>query len=123
MNIGELINLTSATLENVRHKLQKIPGLFLTATCARRPGFSSTITSAKIYAEMTYLQRDYDDIVTEFAYNVVDKIKMNLQDDGVCFVIIPPGELKVKLTGGNGGGPIVLDGSNKNFIFTYAIIR
>ena len=123
MNIGELINLTSAALENVRHKLQKIPGFFLVATCARRPGFSSTITSAKIYAEMTYLQRDYDDIVTEFIYNVVDKIKMNLQDDGVCFVIIPPGELKVKLTGGNGGGPIVLDGANKNFIFTYAIIR
>lgn len=123
MNIEELLNLTTHALENIRHKLEKIPGLFLAATCARRPGFSSTITSAKIYAEMTYVHQDYDDIVTEFVYNVVDKIKTNLQDDGVCFVAIPPGELKVKLTGGNEGGPIVLDGSNKNYVFTYAIIR
>ena len=123
MGIEELIILTTSALDGVRKKLQKIPGLLLSATCARRPGFSSVITSAKIYAEMTYLQRDYDDIVVEFVYNMIDRIKMNLQDDGVCFVAIPPGELKVKLTGGNGGGPIVLDGANKNFIITYGIIR
>lgn len=48
---------------------------------------------------------------------------MNIQDDGVCFVAIPPGELKFQLVGGNAGGPLVLDGQNINYVFTWAIIR
>lgn len=121
MNISSLIQIINNALERVKTKLTQIPGLFLVCTCSRRPGFSSLIASSKIYADMD--QNEYDDVVKAFVYNLVDKIKRNMQDDGVCFVAIKPNELQLQLTGGNGGGPIVLNGSNKNYVFTWAIIR
>lgn len=123
MDISSLTSLVNEAMDKTRTALQKIPGLLLLATTSRRPGFSSILASAKIYSDMTYTQKDKDDIVTEFVYNVVNQIKLNIQDDGVCFVAIPPGGIRFQLTGGNAGGPIVLDGSNVNYVFTWAIIR
>ena len=117
------MSLITNALDKTRVALQKIPGIFLICTCARRPGFSSILTSAKVYADMTYTQEDNDEIVKEFTFNLINRIKMNIQDDGVCFVAIPPGELKFQLVGGNAGGPLVLDGQNINYVFTWAIIR
>lgn len=80
---------------------------------------------------MTYVQEN-DEIVKKFVYNVINRIKMNIQDDGVCFVIIPPGEMKFQLVGANAMGPIILNESpadsskspsNNNFVFVWAIIR
>lgn len=71
---------------------------------------------------MNYVENN-DEIVKEFTFNLINRIKMNIQDDGVCFVAIPPGELKFQLVGGNAGGPLVLDGQNINYVFTWAIIR
>ena len=72
---------------------------------------------------MNYTQNDNDDIIKAFVFNVVNSIKKNIQDDGVCFVVIPPNELVVSLVGGNVGGPIVLTGSNVNYVFAWAIIK
>lgn len=121
MNISSLITVVNNALDRARIKLQHIPAILLLCTCTRRPGFSSIIASAKVYADMG--ENDNDEIVKKFVYNVIDKIKRNIQDDGVCFVAIPPGELRVQLLGGNAGGPITLDGSNKNYVFAWAIIR
>ena len=121
MNISSLIEIVNRSLDKVKVGLQHIPAVLLICTCIRRPGFSSIITSAKIYADM--FENENDEIVKAFVFNVVDKIKRNLQDDGVCFIAIPPGNLKVQLVGGNAGGPIALKGSNINFIFTWGIIR
>lgn len=123
MNIKNIVENTLTLLNKVKVPLVKLPGLIFLCTCSRRPGFSSVLTSAKIYADMNYANNENDGIVKEFVYNVVNRIKMNLQDDGVCFIAIPPKELDLRLMGGNGGGPIILEGTNKNFIFTYAIIR
>ena len=81
------------------------------------------LTSAKVYADMTYVQEDNDEVVKEFTYNLIDHIKQNIQDDSVCFVAIPPNELMVNLNGANAGGPVVLVGSNINYVFVWAIIR
>lgn len=121
MNISSLISAVNETLERTRVKLQHIPGLLLICTCTRRPGLSSILTSAKVYTDMQ--ENDNDEIVKQFVFNVIDKIKRNIQDDGVCFVAIPPGEIKFELLGSNAGGPIIFDGSNKNYVFTWAIIR
>lgn len=132
MNISSLISVVTTAMERVRVVLPKIPGLLLICTSCRRPGFSSILTAAKIYSEMDYVEEEFDDIVKEFVFNVVNRIKMNIQDDGVCFIAIPPGEMRFTLVGGNEGGPIVLaedpsdskkTPSNNNFIFTWAIIR
>jgi hypothetical protein len=72
---------------------------------------------------MVYADNENDDIVKEFVFNVIDRIKRNLQDDGVCFIAIPPGSIQLQLNGGNAGGPAVLVGSNKNYVFTWGIIR
>ena len=121
MDISELIHIVNVSLDDVRTRLKTLPGLFIEATTSRRPGFSTLIASSKIYADM--YQNEYDDVVKGFVYNLVDKIKKNMQDDGVCFVVIPPNELDLQLAGANVGGPIILNGTNKNFVFTFAIIR
>ena len=121
MNIRGLLDTLSSAVDRSRRAIQKLPGLFFVCTCSRRPGFSSILTSAAVYAGMD--QNENDEILKKFIYNLIDKIKKNIQDDGVCFVIIPPLELKFNLTGANAGGPIVLQGSNNNYVFTYAIIR
>ena len=123
MKISGIITAVNTALDRAKNILQKIPGILLICTCTRRPGFSSILTSAKIYADMHYVQEEYDDVVKEFVFNVVNRIKMNIQDDGVCFIIIPPNELKVQLVGGNAGGPILLDGSNIGYAYMWGIIR
>lgn len=123
MNISSLIQIITNALDKVRTVLAPIPGLLLVCTCSRRPGFSSLLTSAKVYSDMEYANNEFDDVVKEFVYNVVNRIKENIQDDGVCFIAIPPNQLKLQLAGGNGGGPVLLDGTNKNYVFTWAIIR
>lgn len=122
MNISSIIQTISSAIDSVRNVLAPIPGLFLICTCTRRPGFSSIITSAKIYADMN--QNENDEIVKKFVMNVVDKIKKNIHDDGVCFVIMPPGSLAFQLISSNAGGPIVFsETQNLNFVFAWAIIR
>lgn len=132
MNISSLLNIVTNALDKTKVFLTKIPGLLLICTCTRRPGFSTILTSAKVYSDMDYVQEEYDDVLKEFVFNLINRIKLNIQDDGVCFVIIPPGEMKFQLMGGNAGGPIVLNESpqdtsqvpsNNNFIFAWAIIR
>ena len=124
MNISNVVSILSSALNLVRKVLQPIPGLLLICTCTRRPGLSSIATAAKVFADMDYVEPGVnDDIVKEFVFNVVDQIKRNIQDDGVCFIVIPPGELRLQLTGGNAGGPVVSIGTNTNFVFLLGIIR
>lgn len=123
MNISSLISIVNTALEKTRVALKHIPGLLLICTCGRRPGFSSILTSAKAYADMDYVSEENDEIVKEFTFNLINRIKLNLQDDGVCFIAIPPGSLRLQLNGGNAGGPAILTGSNKNYVFTWGIIR
>ncbi len=123
MNIASLISIVSGVLDKVRITLTQIPALLLLCTCSRRPGLSSVIMSAKIYADMTYAQNEYNDVVEAFVFNLVNRIKLAIQNDGVCFVAIPPGELKFQLTGGNAGGPFVLDGKNMNYVFAWTLMR
>lgn len=132
MNISSLLSIVTNALDRAKVFLAKIPGFLLICTCTRRPGFSTILTSAKVYSDMDYVQEEYDDVLKEFVFNLINRIKMNIQDDGVCFVIIPPGEMKFQLMGANAGGPIVLSESpqdtqqipsNNNFIFAWAIIR
>jgi hypothetical protein len=123
MNISSLITIVNTALDATRVALQQIPSLLLISTSSRRPGFSSIIASAKVYADMKYVSEDNDEIVKEFTYNLINRIKLNIQDDGVCFIAIPPGGLRLQLNGANALGPAVLTGSNKNYVFTYGIIR
>ena len=67
-------------------------------------------------------ETDNDEIVKSFTYNMVNKIKENIQEDGVAFIAIKPNDIQFQLTGGNAGGPITLVGSNKNFVFVWGIL-
>ena len=124
MKLADLTQIVSSAMDSIRNFLAPIPSILLLCTCNRRPGFSSILASSKVQVD--------GEIVRKFVLNVIDKIKSNLQDDGVCFIIIPPGELQFQLYGSNAGGPIVMTQdarnsemlpSNPNFVFAYGIIR
>lgn len=130
MNITSIIQAILMPLEHVRNILIPIPGILALCTASHRPGFSSILTSAKVYADMN--TNENDDIIKKFVYNVIDKIKLNLQADAVCMIAIPPGGIEYILTGGNVLGPIVFSQdsedpksplTNKDFIFVWGIIR
>ena len=121
MNIRSLLSNIVAAVDSVRTALAPIPGILMLCTCSRRPGFSSIIASAKVYADMN--QNENDEIVKKFVFNVINRIKENLHDDGVCLVVIKPNELQFQLTGGNAGGPVEAVGTNINPVLTWAIIR
>ena len=123
MDISGLISIVTEGLERARIALQQIPAILLLCTCTRRSGLSSIIMSAKIYADMNYAQNENDEIVKQFVFNVIDRIKQNIHDDGVCFIVIPPGGIQAQLNGANALGPAVLTGSNNNYVFALGIIR
>ena len=123
MVISGLIKAVTNLLNIVRPPLAAIPGFLLLCTAFRRPGISSIIMSVKTYADMHYVKQEYDEIVKKFVYNILNRFKLNLQDKSVCFIIIPPGELILSLTSGNVGGPLVLNGTNLNYVFAWGIIR
>lgn len=134
MNFTSVIHAILTPLEHVRKVLIPIPAILLLCTSNRRPGFSSILASAKIYADMHEVEGNdaCHNVVKQFVYNVVDKFKQVLHDDAVCFIIIPPGEMKYELIGANAMGPIIFkkdesspDGSlsNKDYIFAWGIIR
>ena len=68
-------------------------------------------------------QNENDEIVKKFVFNVINRIKENLHDDGASLVVIKPNELQFQLTGGNAGGPVEAVGTNINPVLTWAIIR
>lgn len=121
MNIQNIISSIVSAVDYVRSAITPIPGILMAYTCARRPGFSSIITSAKVYADMN--QTENDEIVKEFVFNLINRIKENIQDDGTCLVVIKPNELQFQLTGGNAGGPVEAIGTNINPVLAWAIIR
>ncbi len=130
MNFSSVIQSISSALNVARIKLQPIPGLLMLCTSGRRPGLSSILASAKIFSEMN--ESEFDDVLKKFIYNLVDKIKLGIQDDAVCLIVIPPGELKYTLTGGNVFGPVILNEnpmdatklpSNPNYVVCWGIIR
>lgn len=136
MNITSVIEAVLTMAERVRNALVPIPGLLLLSTSSRRPGFSSILTSAKIYSDLNIDTSagvtNNDEILKKFIFNVVDKIKLGLHADAVCMMAIPPGEIQYVLTGGNPMGPIIFNQdpeneektpSNKEFVFVFGIIR
>ena len=124
MNISNILALINTALSGVLEILKPIPGFLLLCMSNRRPGIESILMAAEIFSNLKLSREDgFDDVLTKFIFNYVRILKENLQDDGVCLIVIPPNELKFQLTGGNAGGPIVLTGSNKNFVLCYGIIR
>lgn len=128
MSISTILDALSDAFDSVRGILVPIPGILMLCTAMRRPGLSAILISAKIYADMH--QNENDDIVKKFVLNVVDKIKTEIQDNGVCFVIIPPGELKFMLFGSNALGPVIFKDSqgssifkNLNYVVGWGIMR
>ena len=126
-NITTVVQTLANLVELTRSRVRKIPGLLLMSTASRRPGFSSILTSAKIYTDMlkdgVRSDYDFDSVLKNFVLNVVDKLKRGLQDDGVCLIAIPPEELQFRIPSGNVGGESTLEGSNTNYVFVYGIIR
>lgn len=128
MSISTILDALSGAFDSARGILAPIPGILMLCTAMRRPGLSAILISAKIYADMH--QNENDDIVKKFVLNVVDKIKTEIQDNGVCFVIIPPGELKFMLFGSNALGPVIFKDSqgssifkNLNYVVGWGIMR
>ena len=122
MNIPGVIETILSAVDKVRTFLLPLPGILLLCTASRRIGLSSIIMASETFAD-TGINDPNAEVLKKFIYNVADVIKMNIHDDSVCFIAIPPNELRLQLTGSNALGPAILTGTNINYVFVWAIIR
>lgn len=130
MNIKELIELTTHTLEAARKPATKLAAILVYATSVQRPGVSKLKIASEIISENASLGIETgkmpdggDNIVNSFVYNVVEKVIDNLKDDALVECVIPTGSVIVEANGANVGGPVVALGTNINNAKGYGIIR
>ena len=90
MNIKELIELTTHTLEAARKPATKLAAILVYATSVQRPGVSKLKIASEIISENASLGIETgkmpdggDNIVNSFVYNVVEKVIDNLKDDAL----------------------------------------
>lgn len=122
IGISEIINAVSGLLGEARAPLLPIPGILLKCTAMHRPGLSAAIAASHTFSSLGK-ENNGDDILKRFIFNFVETLKTNMQDDGVCNIAFPPGSFLFRLEGVNGGGPVVLIGTNKNYVLGWGIIR
>ena len=122
LGITEVINAISGLLGEARGPLIPIPGILLKCTAMRRPGISAAVAAARAFSNQIKGNFE-DDTLKRFIFTFVETLKTNMQDDGVCNIAFPPGSFLFRLEGVNGGGPVVLIGTNKNYVLGWGIIR
>lgn len=122
IGISEIINAVSGLLGEARGPLIPIPGILLRCTAMRRPGISAAVAAAGTFSSQIKGNFE-DDTLKRFIFNYVETLKTNMQDDGVCNIVFPPGSILFQLSSANAGGPVTLIGTNNNFVLAWGIIR
>ena len=119
MNISNIIDSITNTLDSAKMPANVLPPFLLKCTALNRPGLSAYKIASRIIENNKALGIPVEDnpdgtanLINQYTYNVVKCIVDAIKNDASVQVAIPQQSLLIQATGGNGGGPVTCIGSN-----------
>jgi hypothetical protein len=119
MNIANIVDTVTNTLNTAKTPVNILPALLLKCTALTRPGLSAYRITSEIIKNNEKLDIPTDDnpdgkpnMINQYTYNVVKCIVDAIKNDASVQVSIPMQSLLIQATGGNAGGPVTCIGTN-----------
>ena len=119
MNISNIVNAVTRTLEGAKIPAETLPATLLKCISMARPGLSAYKITAQIIENNKLLgipvgpnPDGSPNKINQYTYNVVKTIVDAIKNDASVQVSIPLGSLMIQANGANAGGPIVSTGTN-----------
>ena len=119
MNISNLVNKITNTLESTRIPVKVLPAILLKCTSLTRPGLSAYKIATEVIQNNEKLgiptganPDGTENLINAYTYNIVKSLVDALKNDAAVSVAIPLGSLLIQANGANGGGPVTCIGSN-----------
>lgn len=119
MNISDIIDNITNTLDSAKMPANVLPPFLLKCTALNRPGLSAYKIASRIIENNKALGIPVEDnpdgtanLINQYTYNVVKCMVDAIKNDASVQVAIPQQSLLIQVTGGNGGGPVTCIGSN-----------
>ena len=128
--IDNVSGAITTAMETARVPAQTIPSLLLLCESAKRPGLSASVLAAKIIARLHEIDipteknpDGSDNLIIKFIRILSEELVTCIKDNAVVFSEIPSGSISVTGTGGNAGGPIVVNGMNDKPVTIRGVIQ
>jgi len=119
MNISDIIDNITNTLDSAKMPANVLPPFLLKCTALNRPGLSAYKIASRIIENNKALGIPVEDnpdgtanLINQYTYNVVKCMVDAIKNDASVQVAIPQQSLLIQATGGNAGGPVTCIGSN-----------
>jgi len=119
MNISSIVEAITKTMESANMPVNILPPMLLKCTSLLRPGLSAYKITAKIIQNNKKLGIPTEEnpdgstnLINAYTYNVVREMVNAIKNDASVQVAVPENSLLIRANGVNGGGPIVLTGTN-----------
>ena len=119
MNISDIIDNITNTLDSAKMPANVLPPFLLKCTALNRPGLSAYKIASRIIENNKALGIPVEDnpdgtanLINQYTYNVVKCIVDAIKNDASVQVAIPQQSLLIQATGENGGGPVTCIGNN-----------
>jgi hypothetical protein len=117
--IEKIVDSIEKLIGQVRVPAIPIPAILMLCSVFRRPGMSAMLTSSKIIKRQSEfgcptgaLPDGTDNKMNKLINVIVQEVFDELLKNSVIECIIPPGGLQIIGFGANGGGPVVIQGTN-----------
>ena len=130
MNISNVVNGITKTLEGSKTPANVLPPLLLRCVSMVRPGMSAYKITSEIIENNRAIGIPTEpnpdgspNKINQYTYNVVKCIVDAIQNDASVQVNIPLESLLIQATGGNAGGPVTCVGTNILDALARGIIR
>ena len=111
MNISNIIDSITNTLDSAKMPANVLPPFLLKCTALNRPGLSAYKIASRIIENNKALGIPVEDnpdgtanLINQYTYNVVKCMVDAIKNDASVQVAIPQQSLLIQATGGNGGG-------------------
>lgn len=119
MNISNIIDSITNTLDSAKMPANVLPPFLLKCTALNRPGLSAYKIASRIIENNKALGIPVEDnpdgtanLINQYTYNVVKCMVDAIKNDASVQVAIPSQSLLIQATGGNAGGSVTCIGSN-----------
>ena len=130
MNISNIINTVTNTLDSYQVPANTLPPLLLKSTSLTRPGLSAYKIAADIIKNNQKIgiptgpnPDGSANLLNQFIYNLCKAIVNALQNDASIQGAIPLQSLLIQVMGANGGGPVTCTGTNLTDTIMKGIIQ